>query len=196
MPKYDEDALEAEIKAKGKTAPRLTPSQIDAQIVGQYFHVVPNTSMTICVLTLRNGFRVTGESASASVENFDETIGKKLAFEQARNKIWALEGYALRTRIVEGSKPVAKMRAKVRVSFVGPQQDKNAETGEFYVQSERLIFNGVCKNNYGEDGLDENNTFAKFSPALLVDLYVNNPALIGQLEAGDTFYLDFIPAPK
>jgi len=58
------------------------------------------------------------------------------------------------------------------------------------------MFCGVCKNTYGDDGLDENNTFAKFSPAVSVDLFVTNPALLGEFESGDTFYLDFIPAPK
>ena len=137
--------------AKGKTAPRITPDQIDAQIVGEYFHLVPNTSMTICVLTLKNGFQVTGESASASVENFDAAIGRRIARDNARAKIWALEGYRLRSRLDEESRwkaiLPAKMRAKVRVSFVGPTQDKNAETGELVVTSERLMFNGVCKNS-------------------------------------------------
>lgn len=201
MPKYDEAALEAEIKAKGKIAPRITPDDIDSQIVGEHFHVVPHTSLTICVLTLKNGFHVTGESASASIENFDAAIGRRIARDNARNKIWALEGYALRNRIAEKAdwKPItpAQMRAKVRVNFVGPNQEKDTETGGFVVTSERLMFNGVCKSDgYGEDGLDENNTFAKFSPAVLVDMYVNNPALIGAFESGDTFYLDFIPAPK
>ena len=193
MPKYDEAAVEAEIKAKGKTAPRLTPAQIDAQIVGEYFHVVPGSTLTICVLTLQNGFTVTGESDAASPENFDEAIGRKIARDNARGKIWALEGYALKTQLAQGSpKPVAAMRAKVRLNFIGPTHDDKTHVKV----SERLMFNGVCKNSYGEDGLDENNTFAKFSPAVLVDMYVNNPALFGAFEAGDTFYLDFIPAPK
>jgi hypothetical protein len=100
MAKYDEDAIEAEIKVKGKTAPRLTPAHIDAQIAAEAFHVFPGTTLTVCALTLRNGFQVVGESAAASPENFDEEIGRKISRDNARNKIWALEGYLLKQRLV------------------------------------------------------------------------------------------------
>lgn len=92
----DEQAIEAEIQAKGLTAPRLTPQHIDEQIVAEDYHVFPGTTLTVCALTLRNGFMVTGESASASPENFNAELGQKIARDNARNKIWALEGYALR----------------------------------------------------------------------------------------------------
>lgn len=55
--------------------------------------------VNVCCLTLKNGFTVTGESASASVENFDEELGRKIARSHARDKIWQLEGYALRERL-------------------------------------------------------------------------------------------------
>ena len=97
----NEAAIEAEIQAKGKTAPRLTPAHIDAQIHDEYYHVVPGTTLTLCVLTLANGFTVTGESASASPSNFDEAIGRKIARENARQKIWALEGYVLKQRLYD-----------------------------------------------------------------------------------------------
>ncbi len=99
MTKYDEAAIEADIKAKGKTAPRLTPEHIDAQIVAEQYHVFPGTVLTVCALTLRNGYTVIGESACASPEYFDEEIGRKLALDQARNKIWALECYLLRSKL-------------------------------------------------------------------------------------------------
>jgi hypothetical protein len=95
----DEAAIEAEIQAKGLNAPRLTPQHIDDQIVAEAFHVFPGTTLTICSLTLRNGFQVTGESAAASPANFDEAIGRKIARDNARNKIWALEGYTLRNAL-------------------------------------------------------------------------------------------------
>ena len=82
--------------------PRLTPAHIDAQIVSEAFHVFPGTTLTVCALTLRNGFNVVGESAAASPANFDVALGQKIARERARDKIWALEGYLLRTRIAEG----------------------------------------------------------------------------------------------
>lgn len=101
----DEATTEEEIQAKGLNAPRLTPTLIDAQIVGEQYYVFPYTTMTVCALTLQNGFIVIGESAAASPENFDEAIGRKIARENARNKIWALEGYALRTRLAAEAPP-------------------------------------------------------------------------------------------
>lgn len=98
----DEAAIEAEIQAKGLNAPRLTPDLIDAAIVSEQYHVFPGTTMTVCALTLRNGYLVTGESAAASPQNFDQAIGRKIARENARNKIWALEGYLLRQKLSEG----------------------------------------------------------------------------------------------
>ena len=97
--KMNEQAIEQEIQDKGLTAPRLTPDAIDATIAGEDYHVFPGTTLTVCCLTLRNGFTVTGESACASPENFDAELGKKIARSNARDKIWALEGYALRERL-------------------------------------------------------------------------------------------------
>ncbi len=95
----DEAKIEAEIQAKGLNAPRLNPDMIDATIVGEDYYVFPGTTLTVCCLKLRNGFTVTGESAAASPANFDEALGRKIARDNARNKIWALEGYALRERL-------------------------------------------------------------------------------------------------
>ena len=75
---------------------------IDAVIAGEDYHVFPGTTMTVCALKLRNGFIVLGESAAASPENFDKEIGRKIARENARNKIWALEGYLLRDKLANG----------------------------------------------------------------------------------------------
>ncbi|MGG7535341.1 Gp49 family protein [Rhizobium sp. 12,4] len=99
----DEEAIEAEIQAKGKTAPRLTPAMIDAAIVAEQYHVFPGTTLTVCALTLQNGFQVTGESAAASPDNFDQEIGRKIARENARNKIWPLEGYLLKQALYENA---------------------------------------------------------------------------------------------
>lgn len=95
----DEKTIEAEIQSKGLNAPRLTPDLIDAAIVSEQYHVFAGTTMTVCALTLRNGYIVTGESAAASPENFDQAIGRKIARDNARNKIWALEGYLLREKL-------------------------------------------------------------------------------------------------
>lgn len=103
MSDYSEAQTEAEIQSKGLTAPRLTPDAIDAQIVAEDYHVFPGSQLTVCCLTLRNGFTVTGESACVSPENFDAEIGRKVAFGNARDKIWAFEGYRLKQAQFEGA---------------------------------------------------------------------------------------------
>lgn len=94
-----ESEVEQEVLNKGLTAPRVTPEIVDATIVDEDYHVFPRTTLTVCCLKLRNGFTVTGESACASPENFDVELGRKIARQNAREKIWALEGYALRERL-------------------------------------------------------------------------------------------------
>lgn len=91
--------IEDEIQAKGLNAPRIRPADIDAAVVSHQYCLFPGTTVTVCCLTLRNGFSVIGESAAASPENFDAEIGRKVAFENAKQKIWALEGYLLRERL-------------------------------------------------------------------------------------------------
>lgn len=94
-----EQELEQQIAQKGLTAPRLTPQIIDSKIVSEDYHLFPSSTVTVCKLTLENGYSVLGESACASPENFDAEIGRKLARDNARNKIWNLEGYLLRQRL-------------------------------------------------------------------------------------------------
>jgi hypothetical protein len=109
-PRGGDDAIEQEIQAKGLTAPRVTPADIAANIaslhyftaddgvfgrmVGSgatvdqgiaYMEEVPEKELsllTFCVIVMRNGFTVTGESACASPENFDAEIGQKIAREK------------------------------------------------------------------------------------------------------------------
>jgi hypothetical protein len=106
----DEVAIEAEIQSKGLNAPRLNPAHIDEQIVAEYVTRASDAfpgapihdslkCLTLCVLVLKNGYVVTGESACASPANFDAEIGRKIARDNARNKIWALEGYLLRSKL-------------------------------------------------------------------------------------------------
>lgn len=94
-----EQEIENEIQAKGLNAPRLSPADIDAAIAAEDYHVFPGTTVTVAALTLRNGFVVVGKSAAASPENFDADIGKKIARDDARSQIWALEGYLLREKL-------------------------------------------------------------------------------------------------
>lgn len=90
--------IERIIQEKGLTAPRVTPARIQEVIAKvEYFRLTG--TLTVCVLTLANGFTVTGESACASPENFNEEVGNRIARENAEAKIWALEGYLLKQRL-------------------------------------------------------------------------------------------------
>lgn len=95
-----EATIEKEIQDKGLNAPRLTPALIDSVIKSKSFFRLTDV-LTVCVITLVNGFTVTGESACASPENYNQEIGEKIAYDNAREKIWPLEGYLLKQRLFE-----------------------------------------------------------------------------------------------
>ncbi len=119
--------LETAIVAAGaNVAPRITPADIETNIVSEHFFSAidgrngailaetyegrerpelddtdlnPLKLLTFCVLVLRNGFTVTGESACASPANFNAEIGRRIARENAVSKVWPLMGYALRDKL-------------------------------------------------------------------------------------------------
>lgn len=95
----NEQQVEDKINEKGLNAPRVTPADIEDKILTEQYHVFPGTTVTVCVLTLMNGFTVVGHSACASPENFNEEVGRDIARKNAREEIWQLEGYLLRQRI-------------------------------------------------------------------------------------------------
>lgn len=100
----DDQKLEKSLQEKGLNAPRLTPQFIADQILAEQFYVFPGTVMTVCCLTLQNGFNVVGTSAPASPENFNEEIGQGIARGKAVEQIWQLEGYLLKHKLNERSK--------------------------------------------------------------------------------------------
>lgn len=93
--------IEKEIQAKGLNAPKLTPSLIESKIVKEEYHLLTDV-LTVCVLTLENGFTVTGESACVSPANYNKEIGDRIARDNAKEKIWVLEGYLLKQKLFEG----------------------------------------------------------------------------------------------
>lgn len=106
----NDQEIEQEIQAKGLTAPRITPADIEANIAGEYCFTAAQATaespqlpglelLTFCVLVLKNGFTVTGESACASPENFDFALGCKIARQNAISKVWPLMGYALKEQL-------------------------------------------------------------------------------------------------
>lgn len=116
-----DQAIEQEIQEKGLTAARVTPADLQANIASEHYFTAadgvdggvvvgykypgPLDLLTFCVLVLKNGFTVTGESACASPENFDADIGRKIARQNAEQKIWPLMGYELKQRLHESSQP-------------------------------------------------------------------------------------------
>ena len=132
-PRTGDQAVEQMIKDKGADkAPRITPDDVEANIASEHYFTagegvfgaasafdrtegldtpVALDLLTFCVLVLRNGFTVTGESACASPENFDAEIGRCDARQKAVNKIWPLMGYELKCRLA--AEP-ADFRARVR----------------------------------------------------------------------------------
>jgi len=125
----NDQTIEQEIQAKGaNVAPRITPADIEANITSTFYFTAAQGAekaardngsyaagspaeglalglLTFCVLVLRNGFTVTGESACASPENFNAELGRKIARQNAVSKIWPLMGYALKDRLHRNSAP-------------------------------------------------------------------------------------------
>lgn len=86
---------------------------------------------------------------------------------------------------------MGKMRAKLQVGFVteqfyGPDKSKSGET---------LKMHAVAASKYPEDGSDEDNTYAKFSPGADLQINICNPVLFGQFKVGEKYYVDFTEAP-
>lgn len=96
-----EQGIEDAIQAAGLNAPRITPDHITSRIAREQFYRFPGSTVTVCCLTLVNGFNVIGHSAAASPENFDEKIGRDIAYTHARDRIWELEGYLLRQQLAQ-----------------------------------------------------------------------------------------------
>lgn len=112
----NDQSIEQEIQQKGLTAPRITPDDVENNIVSEHFFTAAQGScaaapqqpisvsldlLTFCVLVLENGFTVTGESACASPDNFDAEIGRKIARQNAVSKIWLFIGDELRSQLAK-----------------------------------------------------------------------------------------------
>jgi hypothetical protein len=116
MTMNNQTTTEAEIAAVS-TAPRVTPADVEANIAAEYSFtadkavgdgvpLMPALSLlTFCVLVLRNGFTVTGQSACASPENFNAEIGRRVAREDAIRQCWPLLGYELKERLYQRTVP-------------------------------------------------------------------------------------------
>lgn len=130
--------LEKEIEKRGLTAPRITEEDILNAIIGEDYHRFADSTVTVCCLTLRNGFNVIGKSACASKENFDEELGNAIAKQNAINEIGQLEGYLLKQKLYEE---------------LCDGSDSITET------IDKIAEEGVITHSNGDDtGIHENNT--------------------------------------
>ena len=71
----------------------ITNYRVNETIAQETYLVMPDGRTTICQLTLLNGFTVIGTSACVDPDMFDLKAGRRIAFENARQQIWQLEGY-------------------------------------------------------------------------------------------------------
>lgn len=98
------EAIEEQIQVKNLNESRLTSESINEQYKYCEYWVVPNTTTTVCAMILQNNFVVVGTSACVSIANFDKVLGEQIAYENARDKIWELEGYLLKQKQYEKGK--------------------------------------------------------------------------------------------
>lgn len=120
---HNEAQVEAAIATAGLTAPRLTPNHIDSVIAAIDYWQPEGTTLTVCAITLKNGTCVIGESACVSPENFSVEIGRDIAFRNAREKIWCLEGYLLKDHLAFGEVRIARVAHEVNRAYCAATGD-------------------------------------------------------------------------
>lgn len=216
--KTSEQKIEQEIQSKNLNAPRLTPDHIDSKIAlemyftgagiinaqtlshhlglvrvqhhdGEELHK-PMETLTFCVLVLENGFTVTGESACASPENFDAEIGRKIAFENARNKIWLLEGYLLKQHLYNYSIAPTESDIKAQEPFELPELEIKysdpVKSPESTGVNQSCVGSGVDSHAYQFNAKREN----AFLVAQLLNSNKISPAVRQKAEAKMLLLLD------
>jgi hypothetical protein len=82
----------------------VTELDLDAEIVAETYHRFPDTTITVCLLSLKNGYHIIGYSACVHPENFDADIGRSLARNDAREQLWPLLGFRLADQRAAGSR--------------------------------------------------------------------------------------------
>jgi hypothetical protein len=121
---------ETELAARA-VAPRVSQADVDVAVMSAAYYVFPDTMLTVCCLTLRNGFTVTGESACASPANYQKDIGERIARENAYNKVWALLGYQLRVQMQASSiEAVARVCHEINRAYCAALGDNSQPAWE------------------------------------------------------------------
>ena len=76
----------------------VTEEALRAKFVSVACIRIENTTTTLCNIHMANGFVVTGQSGCVDPAAFDQEIGAQIAYQNAFDKAWELEGYLLRER--------------------------------------------------------------------------------------------------
>lgn len=93
-------------KEEVPVAPTVTYDSIKKKIRHVDYWESPSGKATVCELTLENGFTVRGESAVVCKENFKKDVSRKIAYDNAVDKLWVLEGYLLQEILYQASKKI------------------------------------------------------------------------------------------
>jgi hypothetical protein len=88
-----------ENRIAAQPGPKVTPQDVKDAFVSCDYHVFPGTTTTVALATMKNGFRIVGQSACADPANFREDIGRELALKDCERQVWAFLGYGLRQRL-------------------------------------------------------------------------------------------------
>ena len=103
-----DEEIEKDVQANGLTAPRVSLADLHDKIKDvEICKFVSKTGQVLrwAVLTMENGFAVVGKhSCSVSSENDNAEIGESIAITNSQNKVWELEGYALKQKLFESNK--------------------------------------------------------------------------------------------
>ena len=91
----EEEEPEKEIPKKNT----VTAESIKAKIKDVKYTVLEDGKTTIANVYLENGFTVRGESACVDPNNYNKEMGEEIAYSNAFEKIWELEGYLLAEKL-------------------------------------------------------------------------------------------------
>ncbi|WZW26819.1 hypothetical protein [Vibrio phage TCU_VP01_ZB] len=107
---------------------KVTQELVESKVKSEQYVVVPGTTLTFCVLTLENGFTVTGESACVDPENFDKAVGEHWAKVDAMKKVWPLEAYLMKQKLYEAE--LEKERTFLAMAVRGEAQRSETKQAE------------------------------------------------------------------
>lgn len=146
-PRASKESIEAKIREVHYIRPSLALNRSVSATDGL-------RTMTICLIEMQNGFIVTGESAPAAPENFNEDLGKQFAYENAFRKLWPHEGYLLRERLHLGEIEAIAKAAPVEAVAEEPQPEAPAEESEAEPEAQAPVDGGADADTLTEQAGD------------------------------------------